>query len=77
MLWPRRAQASSARPEPLATPLEEVEPGSLDVIEIDAAGRLAGLARWKDDDSLREVPYAAGARDPGSLAGVWEGLARS
>lgn len=40
----------------------------LQVIEVDSPARLAGL---------REVPYAAGGRDPGSLAGIWEALARS
>jgi hypothetical protein len=77
MPWPHRVRRQRSIPTPLSTPLSELEADGLEVIEIDCGGRLAGLAPWKDDDSLREVPYAAGARDPGSLAGIWEALARS
>lgn len=77
MPWPQRVRRQRSTAEPLATPLSELDTDGLEVIEVDWAGRLAGLARWKGDDSLREVPYAAGARDPGSLAGIWEALARS
>lgn len=58
-------------------PLSEVDAATLEVVEVDARGRRTAIPRWHDDDGPREVPYAAGARDPGSLAGVWEGLARS
>lgn len=67
MPWPPRVRRHRSDP-----PLD-----GLEVIEIDSAGRLSGLAPWKGDDSLREVPYAAGGRDPGSLAGIWEALGRS
>lgn len=77
MPWPPRVRRERSTPPSLATPLSDLDPDGLEVIEIDAGGRLAGLAAWKDDDSLREVPYAAGARDPGSLAGIWEALGRS
>ncbi|MGZ8511946.1 MAG: hypothetical protein ACXWWL_00710 [Candidatus Limnocylindria bacterium] len=58
-------------------PLTELNAEQLEVIEDDYSDRLARVAPWKSDDSLREVPYAAGAGDPGSLAGIWEALARS
>lgn len=77
MPWPRRSRHQQAPSPPLATPLSEVDPATLEVVEVDARGRLAAIPRWRDDDGPREVPYATGARDPGSLAGVWEGLARS
>ena len=77
MSWPPRVRRHRSQPRPLATPLRELDIDGLEVIEIDASGRLAGLAPWKGDDSLREVPYAAGGGDPGSLAGIWEALARS
>ena len=64
-------------PPPLAVPLSELNPEQLEVIEDNYTDNLARIAPWKADDSLREVPYAAGARDPGSLAGIWEALARS
>lgn len=76
MPWPHRVRRQRSAPS-LSTPLSELDTDQLEVIEVDAVARLAGLAPWKDDDSLREVPYATGARDPGSLAGIWEALARS
>ena len=76
MPWPHRVRRQRSRP-PLATPLSELNTDGLEIIQIDSGGRLSGPAPWKDDDSLREVPYATGARDPGSLAGIWEALARS
>ena len=76
MPWPHRVRRQRSTP-PLATPLSELDAGELEIIEVDAPDRLTGLAPWKDDDSLREVPYARGARDPGSLAGIWEALGRS
>lgn len=75
MPWPQRVRRQRSTPPPLAIPLSDLDPDGLEVIELDA-GRLAGLAPWKDD-SLRELPYAAGARDPGSLAGLWNALAGS
>lgn len=77
MPWPPRVRRHRSTAPPLAIPLSDLDADGLEVIQIDSAGRLAGLAPWKGDDSLREAPYATGARDPGSLAGVWEALARS
>jgi hypothetical protein len=77
MPWPPRVSRQRSTSPPRATPLSELDPEGLEVIEIDSEGRLAGLAPRNDDDSLREVPYAAGVRDPGSLAGIWEALGRS
>ena len=76
MPWPR-VRPHPSGPPPLAVPLNELNAEQLEVIEGDYTDRLARIAPWKADDSLREVPYAAGARDPGSLAGIWEALARS
>lgn len=76
MPWPRVRRHPSAPPA-LAVPLSELNAEQLEVIEDDCTDRLARIAPWKADDSLREVPYATGARDPGSLAGIWEALARS
>ncbi|MCA1587848.1 MAG: hypothetical protein LC744_04090 [Chloroflexi bacterium] len=76
MPWPHRVRRQRSTP-PLATPLSELDPDGPEVIEVETAGRLEGLAPRKDDHSLREVPYAPGARDAGSLAGIWEALGRS
>lgn len=48
----------------------------LGVIELDAAGPLAGPRR-RPDDELREVPDRPGAADPAGIAGFWEALAHS
>ncbi len=74
MPWPRRREGP---PPPLETPLAEVDPDRLEVIEVTAVGRLAGVPAWADEDSPHEPPYAAGARDPGSLAGIWDALSRA
>lgn len=76
MRWFRRERGGAA--PALETPLDDIGPSDLEVLEVDdtGSGRLTGLGRWKDDDSLREVTYTV-SRDPGSLAGIWEGLARS
>ena len=75
MPWPRVRRHPWA-PPPLAVPLSELNAEQLEVIEADYSDRLARIVSWKADASLREVPYATGARDPGSLAGIWEALAR-
>ncbi|MEP7082707.1 MAG: hypothetical protein ABI841_06990 [Chloroflexota bacterium] len=77
MPWLPRVRPHPPTSPPLAIPLTELDVQELEVIQIDSSSRLAGLAPWKGDDSLREVPYAAGARDSGSLAGIWEALGRS
>jgi len=69
-----RRQAPAA--PPLTTPLSALDPEQLEVIEIDAAGRLARITRWTEEESLHEAPYAIGTQDPGSLAGLWEALVR-
>lgn len=72
----RHARPDAHLAAPLPESLSELDSGSLEVLEVDAAGRLSGLPRWKDDDSLREPAYGAGAPDAGSLAGVWDALRR-
>ncbi|HUF05855.1 MAG TPA: hypothetical protein VMP86_00550 [Candidatus Binatia bacterium] len=60
----------------MAIDLDEVELETLEVIELDAAGRRIGSA-WRDEcDSIPELAYGRDA-DPTSLAGIWEALARS
>ena len=55
---------------------DDAELETLEVIELDAAGRRIGAA-WRDDaDAIPEVAYGRDA-DPTSLAGIWEALARS
>jgi hypothetical protein len=52
MPWPHRVHRPPSTP-PLTTPLSELDADDLEVIELDSGGRLAGLAPWKGDDSLR------------------------
>lgn len=56
--------------------IETLAPEPMGVIELDAAGPLAGPPR-RPDDELREVPDRPGARDPTGVAGIWEALANS
>jgi hypothetical protein len=74
--WPDRhpdLRPADHRPG-LATPIDELDPTTLEVVEVDAAGRLRGLPRWPDDDSLRETAYAAAAPDGTSSRGIWTAL---
>lgn len=57
--------------------IDTVDPDSLEVIELDADGRLVAAARWPSDDALRELPDHPSGRDPTGLAGIWEALAHS
>jgi hypothetical protein len=75
MPWPRLRRHRSD-PLPPAIPLSELDSDGLEVIEVGAAGLLAGPGPWSAHESPREVPYASGGRDPGSLAGIWEALGR-
>lgn len=74
MRW-RGSRSTDLRP---AIPIDDVDPETLEVIELVGfhdAGRLAGLPRWPDDDSLREARYAARYRDGTGTAGIWEAIA--
>lgn len=58
--------------------MELIDPSTLEVVELDPAGRLHGPTL--DASNVRHLPeigYAPCDRDPTSLAGVWEALAAS
>ncbi len=50
---------------------------ALEVIELDAAGRLVGPPGQPPDHGLRELADHPTCRDPTGLAGIWEALAQS
>lgn len=74
MRWPSRRRAT----HPLSEPIERIDPGTLEVVEIDAEGT---LHRPPVDRTAarepREIAYAPRDRDPTSLAAVWEALGTS
>lgn len=45
---------------------------SLEVIELDAHGRLMGPARWPAADPIRELADRPERSDPTGTAGIWE-----
>lgn len=71
MRWPTRRHRELHPPEPI----ERIDPASLEVVELDAAG--SPLGPRPERCPSRELAYAAPDRDPTSLAGVWEALAES
>lgn len=54
---------------------EEIE--GLEVVELDAAGRLVGPAAERPQPAPREVADRPPRRDPTGTAGIWEALAHS
>jgi hypothetical protein len=64
-------------PRPIE-PLELIDPSTLEVVELDATGRLHGpTSEAAAASHPPEIGYAPRERDPTSLAGVWEALAGS
>ncbi len=74
MRWPRRRRRASL---PLATPIEQVDPATLEVVELDAAGHRLGDERPPARSVIPELGYGRMARDPTGLAGIWEALERA
>jgi hypothetical protein len=70
----QRLARQRAAVEPMAAePLELVDLATLEIVEVDAEGRLnAAPGRVVD---IRELGYAPRDRDPTGLAGLWEALA--
>lgn len=79
MRWPwTRGEAPDGSAELLrdtVDAIDMVDPDTLEVIELDAEGRLVGLPRWPADDAIRELTDHPSGRDPTGLAGIWEALA--
>jgi hypothetical protein len=72
MRWLSR---SPRTPAPLATPLDELDPAALEVIDADRPSPLAGLPRWPDDDSLREIRAGPPSGvDPTGTRGIWTAI---
>ena len=57
--------------------IDTVDPDTLEVIELDADGRLVGHSPWQADDAPRELTDHPSRRDPTGTAGIWEALAHS
>lgn len=62
--------------QPLAEPIDRIDPATLEVIELDTTGGVHGPPP-PDHDPAPEIAYAPRDRDPTGLAGVWEALAGS
>ncbi|HEX2884404.1 MAG TPA: hypothetical protein VHQ42_07505 [Candidatus Limnocylindria bacterium] len=72
MRWPWRHRRGSL---PLTTPIERVDPATLEVLELDAAGHRLGTPPTQPRE-IPEISYGRAARDPTGLAGIWEALER-
>jgi hypothetical protein len=57
-------------------PIETVDPTTLEVLELDAAGHRLGEAPPRRA-VIPELGYGCMARDPTGLAGIWEALERA
>jgi hypothetical protein len=78
MRWLRRpARRPGSVGSDVATPIEDLDPTTLDVLEDDADGRLQGLPRWPEDDSLLEASYARPGPDGTGSEGIWTAIAHS
>lgn len=64
-------------PAPLSVAFDNVDPATLEVVELDANGELSGPPSSRTAAQPREIGYAPRDRDPTGLAGVWEAIARS
>jgi hypothetical protein len=58
-------------------PIDRLDPTTLEIIAFDDEGDLLGPPRERAAPGPREIGYASRDRDPTSLAGVWEALARA
>ena len=66
------------RPEPLPVePIDHVDPTTLEIISLDDEWHLHGPPKERTPTGPPEIGYASRDRDPTSVAGVWEALARS
>jgi hypothetical protein len=70
MRWPWRARRD---PVPPVLPLDDIDPATLEILELDDAGHRIGPPDAADD-ALREVAYERRLPDPAGLAGLWEAL---
>jgi hypothetical protein len=71
----RRLARSPRTAAPLATPLDELDPATFEVLDADRPSPLAGLPRWPDDDSLREVSAGRpSGGDPTGTRGIWTAI---
>lgn len=81
MRWPwTRGEAPdrpAARRLDTVDAIDTLDPDTLEVIELDAVGRLVGPPRWPVDDAPRELTDHPSRRDPTGTAGIWEALAHS
>lgn len=81
MRWPwTRGEAPDRSVDALHAPVDAIDAvnlEALEVIELDADGRLVGLPRWPEDDAPRELSDHPTRRDPTGTAGIWEALAHS
>ena len=69
---------SPRTPAPLATPLDELDLDTLEVLDADRPSSLAGLRRWPDDDSLHEVMGGRPAGvDPTGTRGIWTAISNA
>ena len=73
MRWPRRRWRGNPL---LSTPIEQVDPATLEVLELDAAGHRLGSPPTQPRE-IPELHYGRMARDPTGLAGIWEALERA
>ena len=55
--------------------IDVVDLETLEVVELDADGRLVGPPRRSVDDAIPELPDRPSRRDPTGTAGIWEALA--
>jgi hypothetical protein len=57
--------------------IEALDPEPLEVVELDADGRLVGPPPARPHVAPHEVADRPSRRDPTGLAGIWEALAHS
>lgn len=81
MRWPwTRGETPDRSAEPLrhtADAIDTLDLESLEVVELDADGRLLGPARRPAENALRELADHPSGGDPTGTAGIWEALRHS
>lgn len=81
MRWPWTRGEAPDRSEELlrdtVDAIDTVDFDTLEIIEIDADGRLVGPPRWPADHGPPELTDHPSRRDPTGTAGIWEALAHS
>jgi hypothetical protein len=81
MRWPwTRGEAPDPAAEVLrgaVDAIDTVDIEGLEIVELDAAGRLVGPAAGRAHPAPREVADRPPRRDPTGTAGLWEALAHS